>query len=139
MQIKIKRIKAPFHLQAENEAGNTVLTDASPKIGGEGQGMRPMELLLSGIGSCSAIDIIEISRKQKQDLADIQVQVQAERQADQVPSLFSKIHLHYQLFGENLDEEKAQKAIQLSVEKYCSVARILEKTAQITYSFELNP
>lgn len=138
MKIEIQRIQTPFHLRATNESGNHLDTDASPSIGGTGQGMRPMELLLAGIGSCSSIDVIDILRKQRQALEDIQIIVDGEREADKVPSLFSKIHLHFILKG-NLDEEKVKKALDLSITKYCSVAKTLEKTAEITYSFEINP
>ncbi len=136
MQIEIKRLDDAFHLQATNESGNTVESDGAERIGGSGKGMRPMQMLLSSLGSCSAIDVINFLRKQRQPLADIKLTITGEREADQVPSLFTHVHVHYQLFGD-LDEGKVQKAVALSMDKYCSVARILEKTAKITWDFEI--
>ena len=139
MKIEIKRLNDGFWMEAANEAGNKVLMDASPDIGGADHGFRPMQLLLSALGGCSAIDIISILKKQKQTLEDINITVSGERQKDVVPSLFTGAHVHFVLYG-NLDEDKVKKAVSLSVEKYCSVARTLEKTATITHSFEIvNP
>ena len=98
--------------------------------------MRPMQLLLAGIGGCSAIDVISILRKQRQPLEDIKVTVNGEREPNQVPSLFTKIHMHYELFGD-LDEPKVARAISLSNEQYCSVGKMLEKTAEVTYDFTI--
>jgi putative redox protein len=136
MKIELKRLNDAFHLQAQNESGNTIDMDASPQIGGENKGMRPMELLVSAIGACSTIDIIDILKKQRQDLKDILITVEAEREPDKTPSLFTKIHVHYKLFG-NIEASKAERAIKLSLETYCSVAKILEKTAEISSSFEI--
>lgn len=136
MKIEINRLNDGFHLEATNENGNSVHLDASPDIGGTNQGMRPMQLLLAGLGSCSAIDLILILKKQKQDLKDLKITVTGEREKDAVPSLFTEAHTHFRLFGK-LDKDKVQKAVALAVEKYCSVAKTLEKTAKITYSFEI--
>ncbi|HBH25163.1 MAG TPA: osmotically inducible protein OsmC, partial [Cytophagales bacterium] len=108
------------------------------KIGGSNKGMRPMQLLLVGIGSCSSIDVISILKKMKQPLEDIKITVTAEREENKAPALFTDIHVHFRMYGE-MDEEKAERAVHLSMEKYCSVTRILEKTANITWSYELNP
>jgi putative redox protein len=132
MKIEIKRIQEHFLMQAENETHQTILMDSSQ---GTPQGMSPMELLLAGIGGCSTIDIISILQKQRQELQDIRITVEGNR-ADSIPKVFTKINLHYTLIG-NLDTEKVQKAIDLSLEKYCSVSRMLEKTAEITYSFQI--
>lgn len=136
MKIEIKRLNDGFHLEAANENGNVVHLDASPDIGGTNKGMRPMQLLLSALGSCSAIDVINILKKQKQDLKDIKITVTGEREKDAVPSLFTEAHTHFRLYGK-LDPDKVQKAVSLSVEKYCSVAKTLERTAKVTYSFEI--
>lgn len=136
MKVELRRLNEACHLQATNETGNTIDLDGSPAIGGENLGFRPMQLLLAALGGCSTIDIITILRKQKQPLRDIRVTVDGEREPHAEPSLFQTIHVHFTLIGE-VDEEKARKAIDLSMEKYCSVARILEKTAQITYSFSV--
>ncbi len=134
--IQLNRLNDAFHFEASNENGNSVHIDASPDIGGTNQGMRPMQMLLAAMGGCSSIDIVNILKKQKQDLRDIKVTVTGEREEGAVPSLFVKVHAHFKLFG-NLDEDKAGKAVSLSVDKYCSVAKTLEKTATITYSFEI--
>lgn len=136
IKIEINRLNDAFHLEAVNEQGKSVHIDASPDIGGTNNGMRPMQLLLAGLGSCSAIDVINILKKQRQPLTDIKVTVTGEREKDVVPSLYTEAHIHFKLFGD-LDPEKAQKAVSLAVEKYCSVAKTLEKTAKITYSVEI--
>src|SRR5688572_1893461 len=136
IKIELNRLNDAFHFVAANENGNTVHIDASPDIGGTNQGMRPMQMLLASLGGCSAIDIVNILKKQKQELRDIKVTVTGEREQGAVPSLFTQVHAHYKLFG-NLDHDKANKAVTLSVEKYCSVAKTIEKTAQVTYSFEI--
>jgi putative redox protein len=136
MQIEIKRLGDGFHLEASNELGNIVHLDAAPEIGGTNLGMRPMQLLMVALGGCGTMDIISILKKQKQDLKDIKISVTGEREKDVVPSLFTKAHVHFRLFGK-LDEDKVKKAVDLSMEKYCSVSKTLEKTAVITYSFEI--
>lgn len=123
-------------MEAVNEVGNSVHTDASPEDGGANLGMRPMQLLLAAMGSCSSIDVISILKKQKQDLRDIKVTVTGEREKDAIPSLYIGVHAHFRLYG-NLDPIKVQKAVSLSVEKYCSVAKTLENTAKVTYSVEI--
>lgn len=136
IKIELQRISGDFHLEAKNEQGSAIHIDASPDIGGTNQGMRPMQLLLSGLGSCSAIDLINILKKQKQVLTDIKITVTGEREANAIPSLFTSVHTHFQLSG-NLDERKVGKAVVLAVDKYCSVAKTLGKTATITHSFEI--
>lgn len=137
MKIELKRIDDNFLMEASNEIGNTVRTDGSPDIGGGNQEMRPMQLMLVGIGSCSSIDVIHLLRKQKQELDDINITVTAEREEGKVPSLFTAIHLHYALKGA-IPKAKVERAITMSVEKYCSVAKLLEKTAKITWSYEMS-
>ena len=136
MKITLKRLDDAYHLEAANDDGCTIETDGSPKIGGGNKGMRPMQLLLAAAGSCSSIDIISILKKMKQDLKNFQVEVNGEREPDVVPSLFTDIHLHFKLSG-NLEEDKVKRAVDLSMTKYCSVTKTLEKTAKITYSFEI--
>jgi putative redox protein len=136
MQVKIQRLNDAFHLVATNEQANKVEMDASPDIGGKNLGFRPMQMLLAGIGGCSAIDIIDILRKQRQIVDDFEIVVDGERVQNQIPAVFEKIHLHFIITGK-VEPEKAERAIKLSMEKYCSVTRMLEKTAQITHSFEL--
>lgn len=136
IKIEINRLNDAFHVEAQNEQGNTVHMDASPEIGGQGKGMRPMQMLLAAMGGCSVIDVVSILKKQRQDLKDVKVTVTGEREKDVTPSLYTEVHAHFRLYG-NIDKDKAEKAVSLSVEKYCSVARTLEKTAKVTYSFEV--
>jgi len=138
IKIEIDRIGDGFHLEAKNDLGNSVHIDASPDIGGTNQGMRPMQLLMAALGGCSGVDIISILKKQKQDLRDFKITVTGEREKGVVPSLYTEAHVHFRFFG-NLDKDKVGKAVSLSVDKYCSVAKTLEKTAKITHSFEIIP
>ncbi len=138
MKIELNRLNEGYHLEAINEQGKTVHIDASPDVGGTNQGMRPMQLLLAAMGGCSTIDIISILKKQKQPLRDIKITVTGEREKDAVPSLFVEVHVHFRLYGE-LDQDKVQRAVSLSVDKYCSVAKTLSHKAKITYSFEILP
>ena len=123
-------------MEGENEEGNTIEMDGSPAIGGVGKGARPMQVLLMSLAGCSSIDVINILNKQKQKVDDYNVEVTAERREGEVPSLFKTIHLHYILKGD-LDEKKVERAIVLSADKYCSVSKILEPTAEITWGFEV--
>lgn len=136
VKIELERIDNDFLMEAKNDRGNTVLLDASPKDGGQGKGFGPMQVLLAGMGGCSVIDVVTILRKQREPLDDIKVTIEGEREKDAVPSLYQTIHAHFKLYG-NINEDKAKKAVALSVEKYCSVAKTLEKTATITHSFEI--
>ena len=138
MQINIKRLNDAFHMEATNEDGVSIHMDGSPDIGGQNKGFRPMQLLLSGIGGCSTIDILDILKKQRQEVKDIEIKVTATRYEGEVPSLFKTIHLEYVIHG-TAEESKVKRAIDLSLDKYCSVAKILEKTAEISYSFEVKP
>jgi putative redox protein len=138
MKIELNRLNDGFHLEAVNEQGKTVHIDASPDIGGTNQGMRPMQLLLAAMGGCSTIDVINILKKQKQPVRDIKITVDGEREKDAVPSLFVEVHVHFKLYGD-LDQEKVSRAVSLSVDKYCSVAKTLSHKAKITYSFEILP
>jgi len=136
MKIEIKRLNDAFNLEAANEDGNTIRFDASSDIGGMGKGMRPMQVLLSALGSCSTIDVISILKKQKQPLKDIRITVTGEREKDIVPSVFTEAHIHFRLEGD-LDEDKVNKAVSLSVEKYCSVVKTMQSHTRITHSFEI--
>lgn len=136
IKIEVNRLNDAYHMEAVNEQGNRVEMDGSPDIGGGNKGMRPMQMLLAAMGGCSGIDVVSVLKKQRQDLRDIKITITGEREKDAVPSLYTEVHAHFRLYG-NIDAQKAEKAVSLSVEKYCSVARTLEKNAKITYSFEV--
>jgi putative redox protein len=139
MRINLKRLDSDFNFEASNEDGNTIILDASPNIGGHNKGMRPMQLLLAAIGGCAAIDIILILKKQKQNINffDIEVDGEKENTSKEGISLFKTIQVHFILNG-NIDLNKAERAVKLSMEKYCSVTKILEPTAIITYKVSVN-
>jgi len=136
IKIEINRIDQDFQMEAVNEKGNAIVMDAGAADGGHDSGMRPMQLLLAAMGGCSAIDLIAILRKQREPLNDLKIAVTGEREQGVVPALYTEVHAHFKLFGD-INQEKAERAVQLSVEKYCSVAKTLEKTAKVTYSFEI--
>jgi len=138
MKVSIERLNDAVHFEGTNANGNTIHMDGSPAIGGEDKGVRPMELLLFATASCSCIDIVAILKKMRQPLENIKVDVEGHRDSTQTPSVFTGIHLHYKLWGD-LKEEKVKRALALSLEKYCSVSAMLEKTAKITYEYSINP
>ena len=135
MQIDLK-LKDNFHMSAQNSQGNVLEMDASPSIGGQDKGFRPMETLLAGLAGCSSIDVLNILRKQRQEVRDLQVRVEADRDSEQIPSLFTAIRIHFTVFGD-IPQDRVERAVKLSMDKYCSVAKILEKTAPITYDFQV--
>lgn len=136
MKVTLKRIDDAFHMEAANEDGLTVHSDGSPEIGGHNLAMRPMQMVLAALGSCSSIDVIFLLNKQRQPLEDIQIELTAQRAEDQVPKVFTDIQVHYKLTGP-LDEKKAERACRLSMEKLCSVSKMLEKAVNITWTYEI--
>ncbi|MBC8184330.1 OsmC family protein [candidate division KSB1 bacterium] len=136
MKVTLERVNNSFQFEAIGSTGIPVAIDASPQIGGHNKGARPMELLLMGLGGCSGIDIIEILKKQKQALESFYIDIEAERIPDKLPSIFKSIHLHFKLGGD-LNTKFVERAIQLSLDKYCSVGAIISKTAEINYSYEI--
>jgi len=138
MKMHLKRIDDAFNFEATAEDGNTVLMDGSKAIGGNEKGIRPMQMLIAAIGGCSAIDIVMILKKQKQEISSFEMEINGERESSKEPSLWQDIHIDFILKG-NIDAEKAQRAIELSMDKYCSVSKTLEAAgAKITYSLKLN-
>ncbi|MFZ5629954.1 MAG: OsmC family protein [Spirochaetota bacterium] len=136
-RISLRRIGEPFHFEATNSAGNTVHIDAGAAIGGTGKGVRPMEMLLMGLAGCAGIDVVSILRKQRQEIAAMDVEVVGERGESQLANPFTKIVVRFALRGP-MEESHLKRAIELSMEKYCSVAKTLEKTATITWEYTLN-
>jgi len=132
------RIKWLEHMSfvGESGSGHSVVMDGAPEAGGRNLGVRPMEMLLLGLGGCTSFDVVSILHKSRQQLVDCEVDIEAER-ADSIPKVFTKIHLHFIVSGRDLDQAKVAKAISLSADKYCSASRMLEKTAAITHDFEI--
>jgi len=122
--------------EATSSTGHKVMMDASKEVGGEDRGSRPMELLLMGLGGCSGIDVMMMLEKGKQNVTDCQMEITSER-ADAVPAIYTKIHLHFTVTGSDLNEKKVARAVELSADKYCSVSKMLEKTAEMTHSYEI--
>lgn len=115
---------------------HALVIDGSPKIGGRDLGPRPMELVLAGLGGCTAMDVISILRKARQDVTDCVIEVEAER-ADAVPAVFTRIHLRYIVTGNDLKESAVERAVNLSATKYCSVSKMLSATVEITHDYEV--
>jgi putative redox protein len=132
MRAVVRRRNGAVHFVAETGNGGVVAIDGAPAIGGQGLGARPMELLLSALGGCAGIDVVGILAKQRQELDDLTVTVEGERGAGE-PSVFTRIHVHFSATGQ-VDEAALRRAVELSMEKYCSVARVIERTAEITYT-----
>lgn len=122
--------------EATSSTGHKVMMDASPEVGGEDRGSRPMELLLMGLGGCSGIDVTMMLEKGKQAVKGCDMEITSER-ADGVPAVYTKINLHFKVTGTDLNEKKVARAVELSAEKYCSVSKMLEKTAEMTHSYEI--
>lgn len=121
---------------ATNETGQSVVMDGMPAIEGIKRGASPMELLLMGMAGCSSIDVVDIAKKQRQDIVDCLATVQAKR-AESTPRVFTEIHIHFKVLGRNLNTDAINKAVQLSADKYCSVSIMLSKAATITHTFEI--
>jgi putative redox protein len=135
MKISLKRLNDNYHFETRNERGDVVHLDNKSEP--NPQGASPMELLLMAIAGCSGIDIVLILKKQHIELKDFQMEVIGYRQEGAIPNVFTGIKLKVSLKGD-LSPEKAKRAVGLSLEKYCSVAKMLEKTAEITHEITLN-
>lgn len=121
----------------ESGSGHSVVMDGPEDAGGRNMGIRPMEMLLIGLGACSSFDVVNILRKGRQPVTDCRTELAAER-ADAIPAVFEKIHLHFVVSGKGLDAEKVKRAVELSAEKYCSASIMLGKAGvAITHDFEL--
>lgn len=137
MQMK-SRVKWVDHMTfvAESGSGHAVVMDGPPEFGGRDLGPRPMEMLLMGMGGCSAFDVVQILQKSRQAITDCEVMLEAER-AEEHPKVFTRIHAHYIVTGRNLAEKQVARAVELSAEKYCSASIMLGRTAEITHDFEI--
>ena len=134
MNINLKLISG-CKFVGTNALGNTAIIEGPPDLGGKNEGVRPMEIILMGLAGCSSLDVLHILQKGKAEVLDLEVDVQAER-ANAIPAVFTKINLHFKAKG-NFTVEKLERAISLSMEKYCSVTKMLESTVKITTSYEL--
>ncbi|MCP4695770.1 MAG: OsmC family protein [Gammaproteobacteria bacterium] len=135
MKIRIKWLENAC-LVGESESGHCVVMDGVPEIGGRNIGIRPMEMVLLGLGGCTAMDVISILRKSRQAITDCEIEVSAER-ANTEPKVFTRIHIHFIVSGRELKQAQVKRAVDLSAEKYCSVSHMLNKTAEISHDFEV--
>ena len=120
----------------KSHSGHSITMDGPPEIGGENLGVRPMEMLLLGVAGCTMIDVVSTLKKMRQNLTQCETKVNAERANDH-PKVFTDIHIQFVIKGKDLDQNKVEKAISLSAEKYCSASIMLGKTASITHDFEI--
>jgi len=135
MQATVKWVDGRMFL-GESGSGHSVVMDGPPDHGGRNMGVRPMEMLLLGLGGCSSFDIVDILEKGRNNVRTCVVQISAER-VDAIPSVFSKIHLHFVVSGQGLKTSAVERAVKLSAEKYCSASIMLSKAVEITHDFEV--
>jgi len=120
----------------ESESGHSVVMDGPPDSGGRNMGVRPMEMVLLGMGGCTAFDLVLILQRQRQQVIDCRVELDADR-ADDVPKVFTRIHVHYVVTGKGLDDKKIARAVEMTAEKYCSVSIMLAQSVDITHDYEI--
>jgi putative redox protein len=141
MQVKVSHIKG-MHFEGEGQSKIRTQIDSSVTNGGTGIGSSPMEMVLMAIAGCSGMDIVSILEKMRVSYQRFEITVQGDRAVEH-PRVFTDIEVGYQFWGEGLEDEKTQaklkQAIDLSMEKYCSVANMIDKVANLTYKLEINP
>jgi putative redox protein len=135
MKARIKWVEKATFL-GESGSGHSVVMDGPPESGGRDIGIRPMEMLLIGMGGCTAFDVVMILQRARQAVTDCVVEVSAER-SDEVPRVFTAIHVHFVVSGNDLSDKQVARAVQLSAEKYCSASIMLGKAADITHDYEI--
>ena len=135
MKARVRLIE-DFAMLGEAGSGHTVVMDGPPELGGRNLGLRPMELLLLGMGGCTEFDVLMILRRSRQQVTDCVVELEAER-AESDPKVFTRIHAHFIVTGHDLSEKHVARAISLSAEKYCSASLMLGATAEITHDYEI--
>lgn len=135
MQVKVKWIDGVSFV-GESESGHSVVLDGAPENGGRNIGMRPMEMLLIGMGGCTSFDVIAILKKARQPVVHCVTEIEATR-ADTVPKVFTKIHVHFVITGTGLNPVQVERAVSLSAEKYCSASIMLSQACPISHDFEI--
>lgn len=133
MKARVKLIEGVSFV-GQTESGHAVVMDGPPDSGGKNMGPRPMEMLLLGLGGCSAFDVVHILRKSRLDVRDCVAEIDGTR-AETDPKVFTKIHVHFIVTGKALDPKRVEQAVKLSAEKYCSASIMLGKVADITHDF----
>lgn len=135
MKARVKWVEAATFL-GESGSGHAMVMDGAQEYGGRNLGARPMELLLIGLGGCTAFDVVMILKKARQPIGDCVVEIEASR-ADTEPKVFTSIHVHFIVKGRDLSDKHVKRAVELSAEKYCSASIMLGKTAKITHDYEI--
>lgn len=135
MKARIKWVENAMFV-GESGSGHCVVMDGPPEAGGDNLGVRPMEMLLLGMGGCTAFDVVLILRKARQAVADCVVEIEAER-ASETPKVFTSIHVRFIVSGHELKPAQVERAVRLSAEKYCSASIMLSKAVPITHDFEI--
>ncbi|MBC9928762.1 OsmC family protein [Chitinophaga qingshengii] len=138
MKIALQRVDDGFNMEAVDEGGHKVLMDSSLENGGKNNGVRPMQMVIMGLGGCSAIDVLMILKKQRQEVKDFRIEIEAEREKEKEPALWETAHIIFHLTG-NIDADKAARAVELSMNKYCSVAETLRQAnTKLTWEVKLH-
>ncbi|EDY85516.1 OsmC family protein [gamma proteobacterium HTCC5015] len=135
MKVRIKWLDN-MSFVGESGSGHSVVMDGSPDNGGRDLGVRPMEMVLMGLGGCTAFDIVLILQRARQAVEDCAVHIEAER-ADAIPAVFTKIHVEFEVVGKDLSEKQVARAVDMSAEKYCSVSKMLEHSVEMTHSYKI--
>lgn len=133
MNVQLEQVGDETQFRAQSGSGYDFMVASADEL----EGVSPMEMVALGLGSCSSVDILNILEKQRQSVDDYDVDVEATRATDEVPAVFTRLHVHYTVVGA-VEPDKLRRAIELSLDKYCSVSRILEETAAISYAFTVN-
>ena len=125
------------HFTAVADSQHEINIDGPPDLGGENLGTRPMELVLLGLGGCAATDVVHILKKSRQVVKECNVLIDAER-AETEPKVFTKIHLTFQISGDDLEPKKAERAVSLSAEKYCSASILMQRAGvDVTHDLQI--
>ena len=135
MKARVKWVQDVLFI-GESGSGHAVVMDGAPEAGGRNLGVRPMELVLLGVGGCTSFDVVSILKKQRQNVLDCVAEMQAER-AQSDPKVFTKIHIHFIVTGKGLKDEQVKRAIELSADKYCSASLMLKPQVEITHDYKI--
>ena len=135
MKAKIKWVEDMMFM-GQSGSGHAVVVDGPPALGGKNMGIRPMEMMLMGLGGCTSFDVMLILQRSRQEVTDCVAELSSER-AETDPKVFTKIHLHYVVKGKGLDEKKVARAVNMTAEKYCSVSIMLSQSVDVTHDFEV--
>jgi len=135
MKARVKWVDGAM-MVGESGSGHAIVMDGAPEYGGRDMGVRPMEMLLLGLGGCTEFDVVHILRRGRHEISSCEVEIEAQR-AEKDPKVFTKIHVHFKVSGPELTEKIVSRAVKLSAEKFCSASLMLGKAADITHDFEI--